>query len=491
MRAKIICDASYNKDLFLGGYSGGILIIGDHGDWTELYHGIAADAKSSNEAEMLAIAMGAKRLGEWAEKSGVSLTSLEIYTDSMVAQRQFSLFENGRQHNDKYSLPLAEMEKHLSKITPANKMTIHHVKAHVAHAVANPLERLHNLVDQSALSTRWMAQNHIFNTTTDKSKHYGAVIPLNVRNVDVYGMKQLAYFHAKQGLIARTHFVGGNKIPESHPFIQGIAQAAKEMNVEPEKLMNNYEWGKNENASDSASAKIGCRGMDRVLVRHHMKQAKLFASEKNFSSSSMQFAGVASRLMFGPQPDGYLNGEFLTGRKELPSAFVINMFNVKSGASAPQDRQDIMGMNTPDWINAFSNYVKIPVRMGVNKSIEMANIPQHLTLKNPRGIINKTISDTFNSYSGLLNPDQMFRKTIEVLGGEGFGVGKNEREKLLKILSTQGLPVDRKQWLSANVFIGYHEKKIKINSANEEQVSLHDKPVPQTRISDTLSRRKF
>jgi hypothetical protein len=85
----------------------------------------------------------------------------------------------------------------------------------------------------------------------------------------------------------------------------------------------------------------------------------------------------------------------------------------------------------------------------------------------------------------------MFRKTIEVLGGEGFGVGKNEREKLLKILSTQGLPVDRKQWLSANVFIGYHEKKIKINSANEEQVSLHDKPVPQTRISDTLSRRKF
>ena len=60
-KAKILCDASHNEDLKLGGFSGGYQIEDEENSWSEMYHGLTPDVGNSNIAEMMAIAGGAKK----------------------------------------------------------------------------------------------------------------------------------------------------------------------------------------------------------------------------------------------------------------------------------------------------------------------------------------------------------------------------------------------------------------------------------------------
>ena len=417
-KAQLLCDASYNEDIYLGGYSGGFRIESEAGDWSNMYHGLAPDSANSNEAEMLAIATGAKRIRERLVAQGEALTELDIYTDSLTAMKQYKLYQDGRQHDDKYSLVISKMAEHLEPLVPANGLRFHHVKAHVDNKIATPLEAFHNMVDRNALTIRWEAQNHLYKPDLSNSQFYGIVLPAKVAPNQAHGMRQLAYTYARQGLKARVALIG--KVPGepgNHPFHQGLALAAKDMGVPVAALSELQGFRK------GGGRTHGCEGLDRALVRHHYRAVGKYSHYVNFNLTPLQFAGVASRLMYGPQAEAFLNDTHLTGRKESASRFVINIYDTPTNNPRPT--------YTSEWVDTFTQYVGIPLHKGLDYALAQAATPPNWTLQDPGGALKEQVAELVTRYARVLEPAQFLNKVMVVMGEQGIQFPKEGRERML------------------------------------------------------------
>ena len=77
---KIISDASYDKDLHLTGYAGGVF-VSDHDrvDISHRYSGVAAEHENIQQGEMLAILVGVRELYRRWDMMEVVVDSLKIY----------------------------------------------------------------------------------------------------------------------------------------------------------------------------------------------------------------------------------------------------------------------------------------------------------------------------------------------------------------------------------------------------------------------------
>lgn len=367
--ARIICDASYNEDIHLGGFSGGVMVSQPKGeDWTSIYHGLSPDSFCSNEAEMHAIAMGAQKLASYMSNNQQTLDKVEIFTDSKTAMEQYSLYTNGKLHDPKYDKAMKRMDLHLSRIKTTKGISFTHVPAHRPDSVATPIERLHNIIDKNALSTRWMAQNHIFKPEIADSKYYGITLNAQPRGEKAQKLRQIGYHYAKEGMVARVSILGKDPDMNTHPFAEGVRQAAAETGQDPDKLMTWYRWSRKGGLAE------GCEGMDRTLVRHHYRQMGKFSHHVNFDLMPFLNAGVAVRLMYGPQYPKDMNDKFLTGRVEPASKFILNTF------SLPKNNRPAY---TNEWVDTLSTYTTIPLIQGVDAALKHAQVPQEHKIKDP------------------------------------------------------------------------------------------------------------
>jgi ribonuclease HI len=342
----IVCDASYNEDIHLGGYSGAIFIEQPgKPDTHRVIHGVAPDSPNSNDSEMLAIAACVEHLSIMMKEQGLTPTEININTDSRTAINQYSLFKDGLQHADKYSKTLSLMDKHLSPFEKGSQITFKKVKAHVPDHEANGIEKLHNLVDKAALSARWLAQDHVFKPNVDDTPFYGVILPAYASGWQRHDLEQLGYTHAKRGLIARVAFVG--KVEggvDNHPFIKGIKRAAEERG------RSFSDCFRIERHNPKGGRVNGLHGLDRVLLRDYFSNQNKRSHHINMGSASYQFAGVASRLIYGNQAPKLLNTKHLNGRLEKASQFVINTVIGRKNPSP---------FSTNEWMEEFTSRVDV------------------------------------------------------------------------------------------------------------------------------------
>lgn len=369
--AKLICDASYNEEIFLGGYSGGYTIFDkEHGDWSYMYRGIVADAFNSNEAEMMAIADGARKLGQCLKTLGRTLNALEVITDSKTAIDQYTLFMNGGEFDPKYTKQMEAMHKHLTALGPNVSLKLQKVAAHVPDEVATPIEKFHDIIDKNALAVRWHAQNHVYKPKNGNSQFYAAVLPSSAHPRDDLAMRQLGFTYAMQGLIARIAFVG--KVPAvlgDHPFIQGMNLAASKLGVAPNSLFRVQTWDR------EGGLVNGCEGLDRVLVRHHYSLQGGYSHHLNFMHAPFQFAGVATRAIYGPQSGDMQSDRFWNGRVEPASRFVVNL--------SAQNQRERRPTDVSEWMDTFMNYVRMPYFRGPKEALVHANTPDEWRQPDP------------------------------------------------------------------------------------------------------------
>lgn len=473
-KAKILCDASHNEDLKLGGFSGGYQIEDEENSWSEMYHGLTPDVGNSNIAEMMAIAGGAKKILDKLEQDGASVDVVDVYTDSYTAMDQYTLYANGRQHDPKYERPLALMDKYLGQFNNAH-LEFHKVKSHVPAKEATPLEAFHNIVDKNALTVRWTAQNHLFKPKLNESRYYGIALPAIAFEEQSDDLMQLGYAYAKQGMFARVSFLGKLEDAKDNPFVKGIDMVAKERGVDISTLMHI------EVPNKKGGRRSGCEGLDRTLIRHHCRQLGKWSDKVNFDAMPMMFSGVASRVMFGPQSLDLLNDSMLTGRKEQASKFVIN---VHSRKNMNKERP----VYTNEWLNTFADYVDMPLHRGLKAAMDNLVLTPETTLSLPGKELRNKIKNMLDNYSGL-EPSQLMGKVLEISADEGVTFDRNQRNSLVSLIERNGKNTTKiameiskgiLNTLSGNVvsFGGGNKKESQpevINKyTNEEGVEFHE-----------------
>jgi ribonuclease HI len=405
-KVRIICDGSLNNELQLGGYSGGIQITSKENEWTDMYHGTYTDCPSSHHCEMRAIAMGFKHLRAISKVQDFTIESIEVFTDSQNAMQQFSLFENGKQHNNGFTFELAEMSKQLSLVAPQNPVRFEHVKAHVKVSSATPLQMLHHIIDRNALSTRLVAQKHLLTPDISKTKYYGILLTPDVAPERQQELRELGYYYASQGKIARVSFPGGDKKFKNNPFYDGIKQFASLMGKDPQSF---YQIKRRDK---TGAVNASCKGLDRSLVRHHLVQAKRSRKNIDFSQTQYMNAGVAARLMHGDQYPKEFNESHLTGRLQPASKFVINMFLETPARKNPG--------TINEWLDRFDKLVDVPVINGMNEALKYADIPNGLPVNDPYAKILSGLNEAIDIADDLDDPDQAVMMLVDNMSRHGY-----------------------------------------------------------------------
>lgn len=423
--ARIICDASYNEDIHLGGFSGGLMVEQPNGnDWTSVYHGLSPDAFCSNEAEMHAIAMGAQKLASMMNSTRQSIDKVEIYTDSKTAISQYKLYTNGKKHDPKYDKAMRRMDRYLGALKTNKGITFTHVPAHRPDHKATPIERLHNIVDKNALSTRWMAQNHIFEPDVSNSKYYGITLNANPKGDKADALRQIGYHYAKQGMVARVALLGKSPDLNNHPFTEGVRQAAEETGQNPDSLMRLYRWSRNGGVTQ------GCEGMDRALIRHHYRSLGKFSHHVNFELMPFLNAGVAVRLMYGEQYPKDMNDKMLTGRVEPASKFMLNTFEM------PTNKRPSY---TNEWVDTLTPYTKIPLVVGMENILAHAAIPEENKITTPNQEVKEALRDALPEGIKSLPPKAVCSVVAQVMLQHGKPLSESSLEHLERGIENDGL----------------------------------------------------
>ena len=103
--AHIIADASWDKDLALAGYGGGITIFkGDGSDVSKSYQGVRSEAFDVHSIELLGAIAGMRLLTKMRKQLAEPITELTLYTDSQNLIHQYERELGIRPHptNEKY-----------------------------------------------------------------------------------------------------------------------------------------------------------------------------------------------------------------------------------------------------------------------------------------------------------------------------------------------------------------------------------------------------
>lgn len=416
--AHIIADASWDKELSLAGYGGGITVFkGDGTDISKSYQGVRSEAFDVHSIELLGAIAGMRALTKMRKQLAEPITELTLYTDSQNLIHQYERELGIRPHptNKKYEREVKELISISQQFGDDFKLNIRKVKAHVPNSKATPIERLHNVIDLQAKEALQQVREHLLSPKTHDSRHYAAILPATPDVDTSRSLHALGYGLAKKGLAARIRFDG--KLPNGtheHPFISGIEKAAQEDGVPMRDRLNII---KKHDVSDLLH---GCKGLDRTLIREHERRMGPAGIRRGiFSNGIGSNAGIASRLLFGIQDPSRINTTNLTGRLEGASKFALDLTRSKISDKP---------VYAEEWLQTFAHYIGTPVVTNLNHALKLSgiSIPEKIQMKKPsyeevqasfsrpKGLFN-VVKETLTQYKGMLEPGQMHAKVHEVL----------------------------------------------------------------------------
>jgi ribonuclease HI len=426
--AILICDASYNSVLRLGGYAGGIVIREGEQESSTLYHGIAADSSDCTDSEMQAIGSGLKKLNDIIKTQQLEITEVQIYTDSEPSQKQYARFKDQQKHHPKYTKVLSFIDANIKKL-PTKNVAIDHVKAHVDNRLASPLEQLHNMVDRSAVSARMRAQNHLHTPYVKKSRHYGVAVSREYSDDEAAKLEVIGRTYAEKGFIARIALIGKSDVPDiEHPIIKGIMANAKERGV------NAFSLFDVQKGRLGGGLIEGCSGMDMALVRQAWKDAGNHVRDADVFIDKDYNAGMASRLIYGPQYAGPFNQTHFTGRTEEASRFILNL--------TPSEQQKKL-VSADGWLNMFMPYVDIPYYKNINSALNISLNKGVELISMGDSALMVAVKDCLVTYHEQIEPEQLYHK-IEDLIKENTGISGKEVSRVVRLtVGADGKSLDR------------------------------------------------
>lgn len=270
---QIICDASYDPNLFIAGFAGACVVetpessIPNSG-LNAFYQGSKAEVLNSNIAELLAIQAGAKELYQLISRSNLTLSDVVIYTDSRTAKNNIAHFIQTGSCDQRYQYHVEQALNAIKKIVPLERLSILKVKAHVREDRANLIESFHNIMDKNANAARWLMNQHLFSPAApkeDQKQYLSILASAHYAPEEAETLFQVGYAAVKQADKIRLLFNTPTKGDTTeHPLIKGMTAAAMEKGTTLDQVLADLQNG------GSLIAMPLCKGADRTLLRHHM-----------------------------------------------------------------------------------------------------------------------------------------------------------------------------------------------------------------------------
>lgn len=344
MKAKIICDASFDDKFGIAGYAGRVS-VGRKGNKVD-YRGSLSGIKTSNEAELNAIYEGLKEAIRLAPKA-TPITSVVIHSDS---QNAIDRIENKKGKKLKRSELEFYLLKRIRLLVRDNgfKMHCNHVKAHQKASEASPLEAEHNIIDKKAYRVLRESRKTLYNASmaSKQSTRYGVIVESHPSEKMSQMYRQIAYDLAKSGMVARVSLQGEYREMSTHPFFLGVQDYALESGQLAQKLFNQVHWRKGEILGFHDRV-FGCQGMDRCLFNDHNSTLKNKIYDR---SDEANRAGAASRLIMGYQSKSRSTDVAVSDFSEEPSKFILDL-------SIPSQRKENMPVS--QWAKQFCERLNI------------------------------------------------------------------------------------------------------------------------------------
>lgn len=369
---RIVCDASYDQDLWFSGYAGIVNIRKKSTDdqksqeadiQTLTYQGVAAEHRKSQEGETLAVLAGLRQLAQRQlneSDSGLLGSTIDVYTDCKGTAERFYNFDPDHipNHNDTEYGYIKEIYGLIERYDWRVKVS--HVDAHVPNIQANVIQKLNNKVDERANDARLRAV-HMMLHPHEGGVRSGRVavllpkVPMDISERNAWS--RLAYHLAEKG--KKIHlYTEGN--PNNHPFLLALADFAVTQQVQLSAIVKPYTY-----MPDFLQNPLNKREL--TIIRHHMKMRGLNTGVEFTNSEVHIRAAIASRLLFGEPAPSVMSTHF-SDRKHPAVDVVYDLMNAL--------KRDAHGLpnSVQGWLHTFLDYVDIPVEQGLHAAFTRENL---------------------------------------------------------------------------------------------------------------------
>lgn len=409
---KIVCDASYDQDLWFSGYAGIINISNSSSDsskrreadlQTLTYQGVAAEQSKSQEGETLAVLAGLRQLAQRQlneNDQGLIGSTIDIYTDCQGTRDRFYNFDPSEipSRNDMEFGYIKEIYDLIERYDWRIKVS--HVDAHIPDIKANVIQKLNNKVDERANDARTRAVYMMLNPHENGSVSNRVAVLLPKDPIDVNeqnAWSRLAYHLAEKG--KKIHlYTEGN--PNNHPFLKALADFAMTQRVNLSSIVKPYTY-----MPDFLQNPLNKREL--TMIRHHMKKRNLNTGVEFTTSEVHLRAAIASRLIFGEPTPSVMSTNF-SGRKHPAVDVVYDLMDVLK-----RDKHGLPN-SVQGWIHTFLDYIRIPLEQGLRSAFEREGLRTEVSpettfsaraeIKNPVGAQGSTDDipfaddDLFNAF---------------------------------------------------------------------------------------------
>jgi hypothetical protein len=421
-QVKIVCDASYDDQLRLTGYAGGVYLSEQNRSTaTMMYQGVAGELRNIQEGEMVAIYVGLLELYRRTALVDMRIDSIDIYTDSKSSEQTLLHLDDER-----YVDPSPHVHRLLQRIQNLCsqhgwKPNVFHVNAHVPSLNASGIERLNQVADQRAALVRKEALRQMIQPDYMSSPYVSVLLPKNTKSKEESElMKALGLHLVKQGKKLRLHIDGNN--PHGHPFLSGMEAYCR---VHKVPLTDIAELC----AYDPQDVR---NGMNMVMYRYYLQQQGKMSPFDLSGTPSEVRAAAASRLLYGDPTPELRHMDNPTGHPHEAASVVYDLMDPLS-PSNPLRPHTVQG-----WVANYLDYVRIPVVIGLSAALKHAGLQlqHHLAPRQPasntpsfsetpsasesrkEGLLHE-LQQIVEQYGSSLTPEQLSHKMIEVLTQHG------------------------------------------------------------------------
>lgn len=420
-QVKIVCDASYDDQLRLTGYAGGVYLSEQQRSTaTMMYQGVAGELRNIQEGEMVAIYVGLLELYRRTSLVDLQIGSIDIYTDSKSSEQTLLHLNDNR-----YQDPSPHVHRLLQRIQSLCsqhgwKPNVYHVNAHVPSLNASGIERLNQVADERAALVRKEALRQMLQPDYMSSPYVTVLLPKNPKSKEESElMKALGLHLVKQGKKLRLHIDGNN--PHGHPFLSGMEAYCRVHKVPLTELAELCSY-------DPQDVR---NGMNMVMYRYYLQQQGKSSPFDLTGTPSEVRAATASRLLYGDPTPELRHMDNPTGHPHEAASVVYDLMDPLS-PSNPLRPHTVQG-----WLANYLDHVRIPVVIGLSAALKHAGlqVQHHLTPRLPSSAIvhaeppsnaeNRKegllhdLQEVISTYGAELTPEQLSHKMIEVLTQHG------------------------------------------------------------------------
>ena len=456
-----MCDASYDEELKLTGYAGGLYASEQHeATIAYTYNGGVGELKNIQEGELLAILSGLKELSNRVSASQLQVDKLEIYTDS-----KSSVLTLLNTNPDNETEPRTHyLFKQIQNLCNKNNWNaeISHVSSHVDLQNANGIERLNSIADEQANEARKEIQRNILSPRRDEQT-VSILLPSNIHNpVENKALSDIAKTLAYQNKTLRLYIDGNIK---KHPFLLALKKHSVEF------LRSNVTLFELPNKQPSI-------GFNSLLYRHHNIERNITPSENiKETHNTQKRAFLSAAILHGDlsfNPNSKMKLPIVSGK-------LYDLLN-----PLPKDKS-LIPDSIQGWASHFCDYTNTPRIEGLKAVFNDLSLPIKNTLPNRK----HQASPSLNNSTDSPHEDQL-RKTIRVII-ERYGKELEPRQlsdKIVDAIIESGAPRDPlfKEGLSRFVSIS---PKGNVDTFINRIIKQAEKLTPKKKEKEKLSHDTF